>query len=135
MDGVAAVRAALLDHPDMIDAVPGDRIVAGDLPEGTTLNAISLESVSKVDRNIAAPGGMRHVRERVQLTVHARNYVEQKAVMRAVRRAAPDQIDIEVPGIEAVTIHTQPSGPDFRIPGASIWCGVQDFLVTYLEPR
>ncbi|WP_395391562.1 hypothetical protein WBP07_12900 [Novosphingobium sp. BL-8A] len=125
----------MVANEPLVDLVPGDDIAAGPRPLGGTLPSISLASVSKFDRNIPAPGEWRHVRERVQVTVQARNYPEQKAILRAVRRAAADQLNPEVPGINAVTIHTEPAGPDFMFEDASIWCGTQDFIVTYLEPR
>jgi len=135
MDGVAAVRSVMIADAPLVALVPEDSIHAGDLPLNATLPAISLSSVSKVDRNIPAPGATRHVRERVQATFHARNYPEQKAVERAARRAAADKINPEVPGITNVTIHTEGAGPDLRAADASVWMGTQDFMTTYTEQR
>ncbi|PZQ54191.1 MAG: hypothetical protein DI555_14120 [Novosphingobium pentaromativorans] len=135
MDGIVAVRSVLIDDEPLTELAPADDIAAGPRPMGFALPGISLASVSKVDRNIPAPGEWRHVRERVQATIHARNYPEQKAILRAMRKAAADRLYPEVPGIRDVTIHTEPAGPDFMIEAASIWCGTQDFIVTYSEPR
>jgi len=135
MDGVVAVRSVLIVDEPLALLVAEDDIAAGPRPFGSLLGSISLASVSKVDRNIPAPGEWLHVRERVQATIQARNYPEQKAILRAVRKAAADRLYPEVPGIRDVTIHTEPAGPDFLIETASIWCGTQDFIVTYSEPR
>ena len=135
MDGVVAVRSVLIVDEPLVSLVPEVDIAAGPRPFGAKLPSISLASVSKVDRNIPAPGEWLHVRERVQATVQGRNYPEQKAILRAMRKAAADQLYPEVPGIRDVTIHTEPAGPDFMIEAASIWCGYQDFIVTYSEPR
>nr|WP_086491267.1 DUF3168 domain-containing protein [Novosphingobium panipatense] len=135
MDGVAAMVKALLSDAAVIEMVPADRISPGPSSLGFDLPWIALESVSKNDRNLPAPGERRHVRERVQVTVLANDHPERSAVMRAVRHAAADLLDIEVDGIDAVTIHTDSAGPDFMIEDASIWCRTQDFLVTYSEPR
>lgn len=135
MDGVAAVRSVLLADAAMMGLVPAASLVAGMLPLGFALNAVSIQSVSKVDRNIPAPGAARHVRERVQVTVHARNYPQQKELLRAVRHAAADRINPVVVGISAVTIHTDSAGADFVSEDAAIWMGTQDFLVTYTEQR
>lgn len=135
MDGVVAVRSVLIVDEPLALLVPEDDIAAGPRPFGAKLPSVSLASVSKVDRNIPAPGEWRHVRERVQATIQGRNYPEQKAILRAVRKAAADRLYPEVPGIRDVTIHTEPAGPDFMIEAASIWCGTQDFIVTYSEPR
>lgn len=135
MDGVAAVRAALIKDAALLAMISGDNIGAGPLPLGGALPRLMLESISAVDRNLPSPGATRHVRERVQVTIMARNYPEQKAIQRAVRRAAADQLDVEVAGISNITIHTEPRGPDFMIEDPAIWCGTQDFITTYTEPR
>lgn len=135
MDGVAALVQVLVADADLTSLVPADRVAAGPSPLGFALPWIMLESVSKNDRNIPAPGARRHVRERVQVTVMASDYPERAAVMRAVRHAAADRVDVIVEGIDAVTIHTDSAGPDFMIEDPSIWCRSQDFLVTYLETR
>jgi len=135
MDGVAAVRSVMIAEVPLVSLVPADSIHAGDLPLNASLPAISLASISKVDRNVPSPGATRHVRERVQATVHARNYPEQKAIERAVRRAAADRINPDVPGITNVTIHTEGAGPDFRAADASVWMSTQDFITTYTETR
>jgi hypothetical protein len=135
MDGVAALRAVLVANGPLTAMVPNKGIFAGPAPLGTTLPLVMLESVSKVDRNLPSPGSRRHVRERVQATVIAADYLQQKAVLRAVRRAAADKLYPEVPGISGVTIHTDSAGPDFHDPAYAGWRGSQDFMVTYSEER
>lgn len=135
MDGVAAMRSVLVADAAMTALVPVSSILAGPLPLNDALPALALQSVSKVDRNIPAPGATRHVRERVQVTVAARNYPEQKSILRAVRHAAADKLDPSVVGLEGVTIHTESAGPDFMAEDASIWMGAQDFILTYTEQR
>lgn len=135
MDGVAAVRSALVADDDLLVLTPATRIIAGPLPVSALLPSVSLQSISKVDRNIPAPGSQRHVRERVQVTVAARNYVEQKAILRAVRHAATDNLAAAVDGLDSVTIHTESAGPDFMLEEASIYMVTQDFIVQYNELR
>ena len=72
MNGVIAVRSLLVADARVTALAPVARIVAGMLPQGTDLPAISLMSVSSVDRNVPAPGAKRRVTERVQVTVLAR---------------------------------------------------------------
>lgn len=134
MDGVAAVRSLLVEASAVTDLVPAGRISAGDLPQGTQLPALSIDSISKTDRNIPNPGAQRHVAERVQVTAHAKNYPSQKALLRAVRGAAADKFPT-VAGISNVTVHTEGAGPDFKNEDAKIYLGSQDFLVTYTEDR
>lgn len=134
MDGVAAVRVALVADAPLIALVPAARIVAGVLPQGATLPAIALQSISKNDRNIPNPGVYRHVQERVQVTVLAKTYPSQQQILRAVRKAAADKFPT-VTGLTQVTIHTLTAGPDFMNEEASIHIGSQDFNVTYSEQR
>jgi hypothetical protein len=134
MDGIAAVRTVLTADATLLGLVPAARIQAGALPQGFTLPALALESISKVDRNILEAGSTRHVTERVQVTVLARDYPSQKAILRAVRHAAADKFPT-VTGLTNVTIHTDGAGPDLMNEEASIRIGTQDFRVTYTETR
>lgn len=132
MTGVVAVRKLLVADGTLTALVPAARIVSGTQPLNATLPAITLNSVSKVDRNIPSPGSYRHVRERVQVTVHASTYASQRAVLAAVRGAAADQMPT-VSGLVNVTVHTDGAGPDMINEQASIYQTSQDFSVTYSE--
>jgi hypothetical protein len=120
---------------DLTALVPSARTFLGPAPLGTALPFIMLSSISKVDLNIPAPGVTRSVSERVQVTVVARNYPEQKAILRAARRAAADKLNPAVPDISGVTIHTDGAGPDFYDEDYAGWRGSQDLRVRYLEIR
>lgn len=133
--GIDAVRTALVADATLTALVPATRIGAGDLPHGTQLPALSLTSISKLDRNIPNPGTYRHVTERIQVMVHAKDYPSQKAIEAAVREAAADQVGLAVSGLINVTIHTEGGGPDFMNEEASVHLGTQDFRVTYSEVR
>ena len=135
MDGVGALRATLVADGALTALVPAGDIAAGPAEVGTTLPLVMLESVSTIDLNIPAPGTHRFVRERVQATVIAADYVNQKAVLRAVRKAAADTLYPAVAGISGVTIHTDSAGPDFYDADFAGWRGSQDFMVTYSEER
>jgi hypothetical protein len=133
--GIDAVRAALVADATLTALVPAARIGGGDLPVDIDLPALSLTSISKVDRNIPNPGTHRFVTERVQVMTHARDYPQQKAIEAAVRGAAADQLNVSVAGLLNVTIHTDGAGPDIMNEEASIHLGTQDFRVTYSEVR
>lgn len=134
MDGVVAVKQVLHADGPLTALVPVSRIVGDALPQGVTLPAIAIESISKQDRNLMHPGTYRFVSERVQVTVLARNVPSKKAIMRAVRDAAADQFP-NVTGLLNVTIHTDGAGPDLVNEDASIRIATQDFRVTYSEER
>jgi hypothetical protein len=134
MNGVIAVRSLLVADTGVTALAPAVRIVAGMLPQGTDLPAISLMSVSSVDRNIPAPGPRRRVTERVQVTVLARTYPETKAILVAVRKAAADQMPA-IDGLSQVTVHTDSAGPDFLDEETGIHMQTQDFRVSFNEAR
>lgn len=134
MNGVIAVRTLLVTDNGMTALVPPARIAAGMLPQGTDLPAISLMSVSSVDRNIPAPGPKRWVTERVQVTVLAATYRQVKAILAAVRKAAADQMPI-IDGLFDVTVHTDSAGPDFLDEETGIHMQTQDLRVSFNEAR
>lgn len=135
MDGVAAVRSVLVADGAMTALVPAARIFAGPAPVGTALPFLMMESISKTDRNIPAPAATRHVRERVQVSAVGLNYPQQKQLLRAVRHAAADKINVSVTDLSAVTIHTDSAGPDFYDADYAGWRGSQDFQIRYTETR
>ena len=134
MNGVIAVRSLLVGDIGLTSLVPIARIAAGMLPAGTDLPAISLMSVSSVDRNVPAPGLNRRVTERVQVTVLARTYPETKAILAAIRKAAADQMPV-IDGLTDVTVHTDSAGPDFLDEETGIHMQTQDFRVSFNEAR
>ena len=134
MNGVIVVRSLLVADTGVTALVPAVRIVAGMLPQGTLLPAISLMSVSSTDRNIAAPGPKRRVTERVQVTVLAASYPAARTIIRAVRAAAADQMPA-IDGLTDVTVHTDSAGPDFLDEETGIHMQTQDFRVSFNEAR
>ena len=134
MNGVIAVRALLVADTGVTALVPAIRIVAGVIPQGSALPAISLMSVSSIDRNIPAPGSKRRVTERVQVTVLAVSYPAAKALIRAVRAASADRMPA-IGGLTDVTVHTDSAGPDFLDEETGIHMQSQDFRVSFNEAR
>jgi hypothetical protein len=134
MNGVIAVRSLLVADTGVTSLVPVARIAAGMLAQGTDLPAISLMSVSSVDRNVPAPGAKRRVTERVQVTVLARTYTEVKAIIAAARQAAADRMPT-IDELFDVTVHTDSAGPDFLDEETGIHMQTQDFRVSFNEAR
>ncbi len=134
MNGVIAVRSLLVADTGVTALVPVARIAAGMLPQGTDLPAISLMSVSSVDRNIPSPGTTRRVTERVQVTVLARTYPEAKLMIAAVRAAVADTMPT-IAGLTDVTVHTDFAGPDFLDEETCIHMQSQDLRVSFNEAR
>ena len=131
-DGVEIIRALLVGSGGLVNLVPATRIMAGALPQGTTLPAISITGISGTDRNILKAGSRRMVRERVQATILAGTYPSAAAVLRQVRLACLDRFPDNDEVIN-VTVHAEGRGPDIMNEEASITMKTQDFIVTYSE--
>lgn len=132
MSGVAVVRALLVASAPLTSVVSAARISAGVLPVGTAIPSIGVMEVSSSDRNKPKPGLTTHVRDRVQVTVMAANYVQQKQLIRLVRSACKNYIG-DIAGVTEVTVHTDGRGPDFDDVDAGLYMQTQDFLVEFNE--
>lgn len=135
MSGDVAARVVMIGDGGVTAIVPVERIVADDvLPKGTALQAILIRSISLTDRNIASPGALQHVRERVQIEGHAATSPERRALMLAIRRALFANRFPTVTGLSRVTIEPMVAGPNL-ISEASVRVGIQDVMITYSEER
>lgn len=134
MSGVKIVRALLVAHAPLTAIVPAARIAGGVIPEGTPAPVLAITEVVGIDRNLMSPGATRHVFDRVQVTIIAVNYAQQKALLALVRKACADQTGA-IAGIDSVTVHTDGKGPDFNDAQAGFYMQTQDFRVWYRETR
>lgn len=131
MPDVTVIRHLLANHAPLTAVVPAARIMGGDLPQGTALPAISVSHVSgKSSKEISAQS--RDCTSRVQVTIHAATYPQQKAVLALVRAAVP-RTHGTVAGVVVDSITREDDGPDFRDDEAGIYLQTQDFFVKYTE--
>lgn len=131
MPDVTVIRHLLANHAPLTAVVPAARIMGGDLPQGTALPAISVAHVSGVwGRQLGQQS--RDCTARVQVTLHAANYPQQKQVMPLVRAAVP-RTHGTVAGVVVDSITREADGPDFRDDEAGIYLQTQDFFVKYTE--
>ena len=87
-DAVQVVRTLLAAHAPLLAVVPGARIFAGVIPQGTAAPAIAVTHVSTGrPQMVGAASGL--AVSRVQVTVMAASYDSQKAVLALVRAALP----------------------------------------------
>lgn len=131
MSGVSVIRYLLANASGVIAVVPAARIFRGGIPVGTTLPAIGVREVSGVKlTGIRTNEAGRLKRERVQVTVYATSYPEQKSILALATSACPSQrgtvnsvsVDSIVPDLE---------GPDLEQPDAGIYEQSQDFIVLW----
>lgn len=131
MSDVKAICHLLMNNAPLIAVVPAAKIMAGLIPQGTVLPAIAVSHVSGVWRDeVSQQSG--YCRARVQVTVMASNYPQQKEIMALVRAAVPRRPGT-VNGVAVDAILREPDGPDFRDDDAGIFLQAQDFMVGYNE--
>ena len=131
MSGVAVVRAILAAHQPLTDVVRADRIVSEDLPMDVELPAISILTVSSVDRKVLKGGSTRRVTDRVQVNILANDATERLLLIGLVRQAGADKIG-NFDEVTEVSLTTEGQGPDLTTE-TGIRMRSQDFLVAYNE--
>lgn len=133
MSAIKVIRALLVAHAPVLALVPAVRIVAGTVPQGMPLPAIGLSEISRVELPTVSLGQRAvQVTARVQVTVHARAYPEQKAVLQAAR-LGPGTHTGTVDGVEVRSVMRDVVGPDMTDDEADIYQQSRDFKVVFVE--
>jgi hypothetical protein len=135
MSGVIAIRALLANNANLLAVVPATKIMAGVIPIETVLPAIAVSHISTVERNtvsMADVGVM--ATERVQVTVQAKTYLDQKSILELVRKACPNTRGT-VNGIAVDSILPELAGPDLRDDEVEppLFIQSRDFIVKFVE--
>ncbi len=131
MSDVKAIRYLLANHAPLVAVVAAAKIMPGPIPQGTALPAIGILHISGVwDKQISQQS--RHCTARVQVTVMAGNYPQQKQIMALVRAAVPRTRGV-INGVNVESILREPDGPDFGAADLGIFMQAQDFFVNFTE--
>ncbi|MXS81576.1 hypothetical protein [Nitrosomonas oligotropha] len=133
MSGVAIIRSILVNDATLTTAIPADRIMAGVVPIGAELPAISITQVSGVNsfRPVGAPGSL--TRERVQVTIEANKYPQVKSVMKLVKGAFSTYARGTYAGFKCDSVIPDNEGPDLRDPETEICSQSHDFIVNWIS--
>lgn len=133
MSAVKVVRSLLASNWPLLQVVPAAKIMAGAIPLNTVLPALAVSHISTVERNtVAMDTATVLATSRVQVTVQAKSYAEQKSILELVRKALPNT-HATVKGVQVDSILPEGAGPDFRDDEAGIFMQSRDFLVKYTE--
>lgn len=130
MNAVAVMRELLLAHPP-VTALVGDNVSAGDV-NYEQVPAIGLREISRREADTVARSS-RMVTARVQVTVYAKTYPDQKELLQAAR-LGDGVFTGTIAGVEVRSVLRDNVGPDLSDPDARIYEQSRDFIVTYLEP-
>lgn len=133
MSGTSIMRALLAAHAPLTALVPTNNIRAGVLPQNTTLPGVVATTVSDNEQETTArnlPG--RLVKERVQVTVLAKDYDSMKLVLKATRLGAGVHTGI-IAGYHVRSVVPWGVGPEIPPGDDKIYEQSRDFMVTFIE--
>ena len=131
MSGVAVIRGLLAANSALVAVVPASKIMAGVIPLGTALPAISLAQISGMARqSISRTQAKRYCTDRVQVTVMAKTYGQQKQVLALVQAACPNTRGT-VNAVACESVIDDAVGPDVFDAEANLYFQSQDYLVSY----
>lgn len=134
MSGTAIIRALLAAHPPVRDLIPDERrIVAGILPQGSAVPALSVHTVDADELpTLARNLSVKTIRERVQVTALAVDYVVMKRLLKAAALGPGVHTGV-VLGIRVKSILPAGVGPEIPPGDDRINEQSRDFMVTYTE--
>ena len=133
MSGVIVVRYLLAHDAPLLAVVPETKIMAGPIPLNTVLPAIEVSDISAIESgSVAMNETTRLVTNRIQVSVLAKTYAEQKSILKLVRKALPVS-HTTVNGIVVDCIIPEIRGPDIRDDAATIFSQSRDFMVSFQE--
>lgn len=132
MSGVAIIRAMLADDFMLTKSVPKAKIMAGVLPLNTVLPAISIRQISGVELKMIKRSGNEMVTDRVQVTVLATTYPQQKEILELIRSALPS-VRGAVYEYEVDSILPDIDGPDLYSETPVIYEQSIDYIVRFIR--
>jgi hypothetical protein len=107
--------------------------MTGAIPLGTTMPAIAVSEISVMERNTVGMNAAKVLATaRIQVTVQASSYADQKTVLDLVRKACPNQRGT-VNGVAVDSIVPDVAGPDLDVPDAGLFMQSRDFIVKFTE--
>lgn len=134
MNGVLIMIKLLQNHQPLLALLPATNVAAGTVPQGAPIPAIGVTEVSRNEfRTVSKEEVSTLVRARIQITVHAKSYPEQKAILLAAK-LGPGVHSGMTAGVKVRSVVRGDVGPDFSDDAAAIYQQSRDFMVTYIEP-
>lgn len=137
MSGKAIILELLAAGAEVVALVDPDAVpsrISGDvLAEGVDLPAYRVEKISSRDLQVLS-STTRHVTQRIRVTCLGRNVGEADALLRAARKACADRTGT-IAGFAGAAVLTFGEGPEGFDPVLNCRAEIQDFRVSYNEPR
>lgn len=133
MSGAMVVGKVLIGIAPKIETVPAESIKLGRLPDGVALNALLVRNVSEVERQPLKRVGWVRQTWRVAVTVRAKNYREQGAIIALLNSLCPGVKGDVGDDAKCVSILAAGIGPDVSGPGDT-YEQTHDFRVSFDAP-
>lgn len=139
MSATAIVRALLVTHAPLTALVPAARIIAGIIPQNTTLPAISITEISSnpkitTTRRATATEPME---SRVQVTVLTKGenaYRQLKAILHAAKLGKGVHTGV-IAGFDVNSVMPVNVNPEIPPADDGIYEQSRDFMVVFAEPN
>lgn len=132
MSAVKVIRYLLANNSPLNVVVPADKIMAGKLPQGIVLPAISIMHIVTTRRRQVRPTTTEFCTSRIQVTVNAPNYPDMSAVLLLIRAALPNTKGL-VAGVKLDCILPDSDGPDFGEDEIGSCLRSKDYIVMFNE--
>ncbi|NHZ78444.1 hypothetical protein F2P44_03970 [Massilia sp. CCM 8695] len=134
MSAVKVIRALLVDHAPLAALIEADSICAGTVPVGV-IPAISIKEITRVELGTASrTQASVLVTSRIQVTVHAKTYPEQKALLEAAKLSSGVYTGV-IAGVVVRSVLRDVVGPDMTDEAAGLYQQTRDFKVAYIAPN
>lgn len=133
MSGTAIMRALLAATPAVTALVPAKSIIAGIVPQGAVLPAIGVTQISGSEEGTMARNmPNRMIRERVQVTVLAKDYPTMKQIVSAAALGS-GVFTGTINGFKVRSILPWGVNPEIPPGDDKIYEQSRDFMVTFVE--
>ena len=131
MSGVAVVRYTLANNSALTAVVAASKIMAGVVPLNTVLPAISIRQISGNELATIRRTGNELVSERIQVSVLAPTYPQQKSILGLIVDALPS-LRATVNGVVVDSIERGFYGPDMYAEEPVTYQQSIDYIVRYI---
>lgn len=132
MHAEKVIHTLLAGNAPLTAVVPAASIYPHTVPQGVALPALGVTFIDAIELPTVDAGTYALKQARISITVHAPDYVVQKAVLALARTAVRYQRGV-VSGVPVASIVGAGDGPDLRDDDPPIYRQSLDFLVTFTE--
>lgn len=132
MHAEKAFHAVLKDSAALLLAVPESKWYPGVVAQEVAPPALTITLIDSVLQPTIDAAAFNLAQARIQVTVHAKSYTDQKTIVDLVRQAASFARG-SYAGVAVHRIVRDLIGPDLRNDDATLYRQSIDFLVTYTE--